>query len=121
VDAIDFDKAWLNRLNSMAALAKRFIYVLSFFLSLTIFLIINNTIRNASQQSRKEIEIIRLIGGTASFIRRPFLYAGLLYGLLGGIIAWLLVDTLFLMVKNPLNQLLSLYENTPLIDIGLPS
>lgn len=112
VDSLQLDEAWVNRLTSLMSLAERFIYLLTAFLSMAVLLIINNVIRSTTQQNEKEIEIIKLFGGTNAFIRRPFLYAGMAYGLLGGIIAWLLVDMLLLAIRAPLQHLLTLYNST---------
>lgn len=120
VDSLQLDKLWVKRLESLMSLAQRGIYALTIFLSIAVFLIINNAIRSATQQNSKEIEIIKLIGGTHAFIRRPFLYAGMIYGLLGGIIAWQLVDILMLLLKEPILNLTSLYNSQFLIiGIGL--
>jgi cell division transport system permease protein len=120
VDSMQLDKLWVKRLESLMSLAQRGVYALTLFLGIAVFLIINNAIRSATQQNSKEIEIIKLIGGTNSFIRRPFLYAGMIYGLLGGIIAWQLVDILMLFLKEPVHNLTSLYNSQYLIEgIGL--
>lgn len=120
VDSMQLDKLWVKRLESLMSLAQRGIYALTIFLGIAVFLIINNAVRSATQQNSKEIEIIKLIGGTHAFIRRPFLYAGMIYGLLGGIIAWQLVDILMLLLKDPIQHLTSLYNSQySIIGIGL--
>ena len=43
------------------------------------------------ENRRIEIEVIKLVGGTDGYVRRPFLYMGVLYGLAGGVLAWLLL------------------------------
>jgi cell division transport system permease protein len=73
--------------------------------------VVGNTIRLAIQNRRKEIVVIKLIGGTGAFIRRPFLYTGFWYGLFGGIIAWLLVSFTLLSMSAPLEKLTALYHN----------
>jgi cell division transport system permease protein len=112
VDSVQFDKLWIKRLSSLMSLLQRGTYALAIFLGIAVFLVINNTIRSATQQNHKEISIIKLIGGTHAFIRRPFLYAGMIYGLLGGIIAWQLVDILSLLLKKPLYNLTDLYNHS---------
>jgi cell division transport system permease protein len=111
VELLQVDKIWAKRLLMLTSLIQRFIYALAVFLGIAVFLIINSTIHFATQQNQKEIEIIKLIGGTPAFIRRPFLYAGMLYGLLGGIIAWQLVDMLLLSLNTPIRHLASLYHS----------
>lgn len=53
-----------------------------------LLLVIGNTIRLHIENRRTEIEVIKLVGGTDSYVRRPFLYMGALYGLGAGILSW---------------------------------
>ena len=56
-----------------------------------VLLIVGNTIRLDIEARRAEIEVMKLVGGSDGFVRRPFLYGGFWYGLGGGLVAWLLV------------------------------
>jgi cell division transport system permease protein len=112
VESVQLDQQWVKRLSSIMSVAERLAYALTFFLSIAVFLIITNAIRAATQQNHKEIQLIQLIGGTPAFIRRPFLYAGILYGLLGSIVAWQLVDGLLVWLDQPFLQLTTLYDST---------
>ena len=85
------DLQWLQRFHAITYMLQRAAVVLASLLAMAVLLIIGNTIRLEIQGRRSEIEIIKLVGGTDSFIRRPFLYEGIWYGLLGGIIASFLV------------------------------
>jgi len=109
VDNVQLDILWVKRLASFMTLAHRTFYALAIFLSIAVLLIVNNTIHSATEQHHKEIEIIKLIGGTDAFIRRPFLYVGMMYGLLGSIIAWLLVIVMTFALKGPSQHLAELY------------
>ena len=66
--------------------------------------IIGNTIRLDIENRRSEIEVTKLVGGSDAFVRRPFLYNGVWYGLGGGTIAWLTVAlvvlVIFLFLRN---------------------
>ena len=53
-----------------------------------LLLVIGNTIRLHIENRRNEIEVIKLVGGTDSYVRRPFLYMGALYGTGAGLLAW---------------------------------
>ena len=120
VDAVQLDSLWIERLFALLSLAHRVVYALAIFLGLGVLLIVNNCIRTATQNNRSEIDLIKLIGGTHAFIRRPFLYAGILYGLLGGIVAWQLVDLFILWIKSPTNYLAALYGSSlQLLNINL--
>lgn len=109
VDLAQLDIEWLRRLASLLQLAERGVLLLAVLLSLAVLLIIGNTIRLVVVTRQTEIEIVQLVGGTPAFIRRPFLYTGLLQGLFGGLLAWLLVDVSLLFLNGPAQELAGLY------------
>ena len=109
VDLAQLDIEWLRRLAALLQLAERAVVMLAALLSLAVLLIIGNTIRLAVVNRQTEIEIIQLVGGTPGFVRRPFLYSGLLQGLLGGLLAWLLVEASLLLLSGPARELAGLY------------
>jgi cell division transport system permease protein len=109
VQEAQLDLAWLKRLNAIVALGHRLVYAVMLLFAFGVFLIIGNTIRLTTQRYRDEIAILKLLGGTERFIRRPFLYGGVLYGLLGGIIAWFLVDGIMWWLRGAAERLASLY------------
>jgi cell division transport system permease protein len=109
VELAQFDMLWLKRLFAIMEIVQRGILILASLLALTVLLVIGNTIRLAIYNRRDEIEITKLVGATDAFIRRPFLYTGLWYGLLGGIVAWLLVNISFWLLQGPVKQLSALY------------
>lgn len=109
VELAQLDLEWVRRLYAMLDLARQGVLILTAGLAVAVLLIVGNTIRLAVLNRRDEIEIIKLIGGTNAFIRRPFLYSGTLQGLLGGILAWLLVALGLLILSGPVHRLASLY------------
>jgi len=111
VETAQLDVQWLKKLFSLIAVGKTGVLIISSLLGLAVLLIIGNTIRLDIENRRQEILITKLIGGTDSFIRRPFLYLGVWYGLLGGILAVILVDISFLIIKQPLSTLAELYQS----------
>ncbi|MDM8569539.1 FtsX-like permease family protein, partial [Thiotrichales bacterium HSG1] len=123
VEVAQFDMLWAKRLFAMLEIVQRGTLVLAILLSLGVLLIVGNTIRLAIQNRRKEIEINKLVGATDAFIRRPFLYTGFWYGLLGSLIAWLLVTTSLWSLHGPVKKLTALYYSKfELITLGiLPS
>jgi len=110
VDIAQLDIKWLKRLFSFIEIGKTGILIISLLLALAVLLIIVNTIRLAIENRRNEIIITKLIGGTNSFIRRPFLYLGLWYGFLGGLVAIFFVDLSLLIIQQPIKQLATLYQ-----------
>lgn len=109
VEAAQFDLQWVKRLQAIMAIVERGVLVLALFLSLAVLLIVGNTIRLGILNRREEIEISKLFGATNAFIRRPFLYTGFWYGLLGGVIAWFLVSGSFELLRGPVQGLAELY------------
>lgn len=111
VEIAQLDMQWLQRLQRINDIGQRGISVLAFMLSLSVLLVIGNTIRLAILNRQTEIRVIKLVGGTNAFVRRPFLYTGLWYGVLGGLVAWLTVILALMMINGPVNQLATLYES----------
>lgn len=109
VDLAQFDLAWLQRLHGILLIVERGVLVLSVLLAAGVILVVGNTMRLGIENRREEIEIAKLFGATDSFIRRPFLYSGLLYGLMGGVLAWLLVHLAFAALADPVANLVALY------------
>jgi cell division transport system permease protein len=109
VELAQLDLEWVRRLYAMLDLAKQGVLILTAGLAVAVLLIIGNTIRMAVLNRRDEIEIIKLIGGTNAFIRRPFLYSGAVQGLLGAVMAWLLIGLGLLILSGPVQRLASLY------------
>ncbi|MBE9515829.1 MAG: ABC transporter permease [Proteobacteria bacterium] len=112
VDMAQLDMQWVKRLQRILEIAQRGVSLLGLLLAIGVVLTISNTIRLAILNRRQEIEIMKLIGATNAFIRRPFLYSGLFYGLFGAIIAWLLITGGLLALSGPVGQLASLYGSS---------
>lgn len=111
VELAQMDLAWLERLDAIVELLKRGVLVVSALFGLGVLLIVGNSVRLAVERRREEIEIARLFGATEAFVRRPFLYAGALYGLFGGILALLLVTAALLALEGPAARLAALYAS----------
>ncbi len=112
VEIVRLDMQWIKRLNALLETSQRGVLILATLLAMSVPLIVGNTIRLAINNRRDEIEITKLIGATDAFIRRPFLYSGLWYGLLGGIIAWLLITGSLGLLSAPVERLSLLYDST---------
>jgi cell division transport system permease protein len=88
VEQAQLDLVWVERLAAILKLGDRFVFGLAVMLVSALLLVIGNTIRLHIENRRVEIEVIKLVGGTDSYVRRPFLYMGALYGLGAGMLAW---------------------------------
>lgn len=91
VDLVQLDLDWVRRLHSLLDLLRRVMWLVMAVLGLGVLAVIGNTIRLEIQQRRPEIEVTKLVGGSNAFVRRPFLYTGLFYGLGGALLAALIV------------------------------
>jgi cell division transport system permease protein len=112
VDVAQLDMEWVKRLYTLLELAQRAVWIIASLLALAVLLIIGNTIRLDIENRRAEIEVSKLIGASNAFIRRPFLYTGLWYGLLGGILAWLLTSASLGLLDGPVERLSGLYGSS---------
>ncbi len=111
VELAQLDLQWVKRFNAIVDIVRRSIWVMAALLGLAVLLITGNTIRLEIQNRRDEIEITKMIGATNGFIRRPFLYSGFWYGVMGAVVAGLLVELAFLQLHSPVRQLAGLYQS----------
>lgn len=111
VELAQVDASWIKRLYALLELGRKAIWVLAALLGFALLAIIGNTIRLQILTQREEIEVSKLIGATNSFIRRPFLYAGALYGLCGGLVAWLLLIVVISLFNHSIADLAQLYAS----------
>ncbi len=112
VDKVQLDAEWVQRLIAMLALLHRLVLLAGGLLGVGVALIVGNTIRLDILNRRAEIEVMKLVGGSDAFARRPFLYSGLWYGLGGGIVALLLVGGAIMALSGPVARLAALYGSS---------
>jgi cell division transport system permease protein len=103
------DQKWLERLY---AIRERAVLIIAAVLALAVVVSVGNTIRLEIEARRDEIVVMKLIGAPNSFIRRPFLYTGLWYGLAGGALACVLVQGAMFALAGPARRLAGLYESS---------
>ncbi len=111
VKEVQLDSAWAYKLEALLKFGRMGVLILASLLSLALIAITFNTIRLQILTQRDEIEVAKLIGATDGFIRRPFLYFGAVQGLLGGIMAWLIVTASLLLLNGQLGALAQLYAS----------
>ncbi len=109
VDIAQLDSGWLQKLAAMLAIGERLAQALGAAFALAVLLVVVNTIRLAIESRREEILVVKLVGATDAFVRRPFLYTGLWFGLAGGLAAAVLVALLVAWVGGPVQALVTLY------------
>lgn len=111
VEQAQLDSAWAYKLEALLKFGRMVVLILASLLSFALIAITFNTIRLQILTQRDEIEVAKLIGATNGFIRRPFLYFGAAQGLLGGIMAWLIITISLLLLNHQLNALSQLYAS----------
>ncbi len=109
VELVQLDTAWVNRLQAILEAVRRGIVLTAAFLALGVMAIVGNTIRLDIQNRRAEIEVTKLVGGSNAFVRRPFLYSGVWYGIGGALIAWLLTAVVVGVLRDPVSRIAGLY------------
>ncbi len=111
VDLVQYDATWRRRLSDILRFGERAVAIIAALLALATLLVIGNTVRMDVQARAEEIAVMQLIGAGSGFVRRPFLYAGLWYGLLGGVLALVIVIGAEWAIAGPLDNLLASYDH----------
>lgn len=111
VELVQADFKWLQRLAGLLALGDAVVSVLGVLFSLAVVVVVANTIRLDVASRVEEIQVLQLVGASNAFIRQPFLYSGFWYGLLGALLALLLLGACLWYLSRPLGRLLDAYGN----------
>ncbi|MEP6883498.1 MAG: permease-like cell division protein FtsX [Gammaproteobacteria bacterium] len=109
VQAVQLDTEWVKRLHAMLDILRRVVVLTAALLGAGVVLIVGNTIRLDILNRRAEIEVMKLVGASDGFARRPFLYSGVWYGLGGGLMALILVAVAASVLAKPVDSLAMLY------------
>jgi cell division transport system permease protein len=109
VQTVQLDTEWVKRLRSMLDILRRVVLLSGGLLGAGVVLIVGNTIRLDILNRRAEIEVMKLVGASDGFARRPFLYSGVWYGLGGGLMALMLVAIAATVLARPVENLAKLY------------
>ncbi|GJL80757.1 MAG: cell division protein FtsX [marine bacterium B5-7] len=109
VDEVNLDFEWLERLKAITDLAMIVVRSIWLLLFAAVALVIANSVRLGLVTAREEIEVISLVGGSEAFIRRPYLYNGLIKGLTGALFALGFAWIIYMLMSAPLGQLLQVY------------
>lgn len=119
-DYVQVDTEWVQRFHAILDIVRQAVSIGAALLGVAIVVIIGNTIRLDIENRREEIEVTKLIGATNAFVRRPFLWTGFWYGLLGGLMALALVHYGLFMLRGPVAKLSGLYQsNVAIVSLDL--
>lgn len=109
VETVQFDGEWVRRLTAILDLLRNVFEVFAVVLGVGVLAVVGNAIRLEIRARRSEIEVTKLVGGTNAFVRRPFLYEGVVFGLLGGAAAVGIVSLAVASLIEPVGRLAALY------------
>ena len=114
---VKYGEGKVEKLFSVLNVGRNVGLVLIIGLLFTAMFLISNTIRITIVARRDEIEIMRLVGATNSFIRIPFVFEGMFLGLIGAIIPMAVVSITYSKIYNLLQTRLE-GELLQLVEVG---
>jgi cell division transport system permease protein len=109
VDLVQLDTEWVSRFNAILDVVRSVVFLAAGLFALGILVIVGNTIRLDIENRRDEIEVTKLVGGSDAFVRRPFLYNGVWYGVAGGLTAGVIVAVVVAVLSTPVRRIAGLY------------
>lgn len=109
VEAAQVDTQWVRRLAAILQMLEDLFAAIALMLGVGVLAVIGNVTRLEIGARRAEIEVTKLVGGSNAFVRRPFLYEGLLFGALGGLIALAITQGVMFALDLPVARLATLY------------
>jgi cell division transport system permease protein len=101
---------WRQRLDALLGVGDRAVAALALMLALAALLVVGNTVRVDIASRSEEIGVLLLVGASGAFVRRPYLYAGIWYGLFSGILAALLALAIEFALSGPVARLSQAYD-----------
>ena len=109
VEAAQVDTQWVRRLSAILQMLEDLFAAIALMLGVGVLAVIGNVTRLEIGARRAEIEVTKLVGGSNAFVRRPFLYEGLLFGAIGGLIALAITQAVMFALDIPVARLATLY------------
>lgn len=119
VDMVQDSGTWRQRLDALLGVGNRAVLILAALFALAVLLVVGNTVRVDITSRAEEIGVLKLIGASRAFVRRPYLYAGIWYGLFSGVLAVVLALAIEFALVEPAARLSQVYEGK-LHVAGLP-
>jgi cell division transport system permease protein len=120
VELVQDSDSWRKRLEALLGVGNRVVLMLALMLAVAALLVVGNTVRVDIASRSEEIGVLLLVGASDAFVRRPYLYAGIWYGLFSGIFAAALAVVIELGLAAPVAQLSQTYDGKLQV-AGLPT
>lgn len=115
VEQVKMDMQWLKRIEAILSFLAAMAHGLMLLLAFAVIFIIANTLRQTVYHRHEEILVLKLIGAKDSYILRPFLYSGVLYGLMSACLAILFTQLFTLKIGMAVNQLTQAFQTQYLL------
>ncbi len=109
VKEVVVELTWLERITAIMQLVSRLGIILAVLFGVAAILITATSVRLAIESRLEELKVLKLVGATNAYIRRPFLYFGLIYGMGGGVIGAMLVSLSIQVIEGPLARFIGSY------------
>lgn len=110
VESVTLDLTWLKSISLFIAVISGVLQVLMILISLALVLIITNALRLIIADRIDEINVLKFIGASDRYIRRPYLYMGCVCGFLAACLAIIGINIILLFMQSSLNDLLATYS-----------
>ena len=120
VELVQDSGTWRQRLDALLGVGNRVVLVLASLLALAALLVVGNTVRVDIASRSEEIGVLLLVGASGAFIRRPYLYAGIWYGLFSGVLAACVAVLIEWTLAAPVARLSHAYDDRLQVG-GLPA
>ncbi|MXZ44650.1 MAG: FtsX-like permease family protein [Gammaproteobacteria bacterium] len=112
VDSVDFDTEWIRNLNAIHQVVSTLMWIVGALFGFGVVFVTFASVRLAIESKFRELRVLSLIGASDRYLRRPFIYCGILYGFGGGVVATAIVFGALFAIKDPLHQLVQGYGGT---------
>ena len=112
IDSIDFDTEWILNLNAIHQVASTLMWIAGALFGFGVVFVTFASVRIAIESRFRELRVLSLLGASDRYLRRPFIYCGILYGFGGGVVATAIVFGALFAIKDPLNLLVQSFGGT---------
>lgn len=119
IDSVQLDQDWIKQLSSIIGFLQMALFTLSIGFAVVITSTVFNTVRMQAMSLHDEIAVMRTVGATESFVRRPFLYFGALIGLISSLIAIVTTKIIIIISANFISNFGQLYGTS--LQLKLPN
>lgn len=112
VDSIDFDTEWIRNLNAIHQVVTTLMWIVGALFGFGVVFVTFASVRIAIESRFRELKVLSLLGASDRYLRRPFIYCGILYGFGGGVVATAIVFGALFAIRDPLNLLVQSFGGT---------